>query len=352
MTNKIRILLPIIALLAAELFLSGTAGAQYRVSGIVDFSYRNYESRSGNGPVFTDSTFLQNYQTALQGYVWDPRFLDFSAGVGYSIVSNNNGNDSTMLTYNLNANFFPGMRVSWDIFGNKGRNTVQSASNIVGNDIDSSSYGGTLYFRAAGSNGNGNRNNNNNNNSGYRRSISQYLPDIMLSRIHTESESPSLSNPIHQTRDDTKASLAFRGNAAYDINLDGGLEQYEDLVNHATYEVKSANFSSNARLTPEADLKLSAGTSDRNTENMAGFLGSEKTSSYGMTLDFHPQVGLRHFYRYNYQSLDNTTTQYDAATAEAQLNYQLMDSILIRGELITMFRIICKRSRRLHRSKI
>ncbi len=310
----------------------GKAVSQYNVSGIVDFSYRNNESKINNNTVLSDSSFVQDYQVAMQGDVWDPRFLKLNAGAGYSVISSKSGQDSSMLMYNLNASFFPGMRVSWDLFGRKSTNTVQSTSSIAGYDVKTTSYGGTLYLRSGGSGGNRNSNNNNNNyNSGFRRSYSQYLPDLVLSRIHTESESPGLSNPIHQTRDDTKAALAFRGKSSYEINLDGGLEQFEDLVNQSSYDVKTAHFSSNFRVMPEADLKLNGNMTDRSTQNMAAFAANEKTTGYGMMLDFHPKGGLRHFYRYDYQTLDNTLVSYDTRVAEAQVNYQIMDNISLRG---------------------
>src|SRR5574337_74576 len=240
----------------------------YNISGMVDLSYRGYETTSGN---FKSSyhTWTESAQTSLSGHILDPRLMKFNAGVGYSVFTFSNGPDSRMLNYNVNASFFQGMKVSWDLFGSKSINTVQSAATIAGYDVSTLSYGGTLNLALSRAGGAGNNNNNNNNNA-WRRSWGLPLPDISLTRSHTESE--ALSNALHETRDDTRVKLTYRPRSSADINLEAGKSDYENLLNRGSYDERNVNLQSRFVVTPDADFTVNGQMHDRDVHNMPGFV--------------------------------------------------------------------------------
>ncbi len=271
-----------------------------RVSGVVEFSYREYTTKTGTGKT-SEQQFIQSYQAGIGHYIWDPRFLVFDASTRYTLNSSDVNADFTSLDYNLATVFFPGRRITWQLFGTKTTNAVQSTGTLVGYDVSTRSYGGQLNLRLENLVGRGNNNNNNNtnnNNAGGRTRIS--LPDIMLSQNHMESESLSLTSPSHELRKDTKGSLHYRINSIAEVNIEGGNEQYENLLTDASYDVKNLNAVSRIKITRDADLTLNARNSKRTTENIAGFASSEESVAYGAVLDFREKAGLRHNYQYDH----------------------------------------------------
>lgn len=334
-TNKYNKFLLLPALLI--LVFAGEARAQYRISGLVDFSYRHYESIIGDQKT-SDEQFNQLYKAGLSNYLWDPRFLRFSGDVAYNLTSssanNNDGQDMRSLNYNLYTSFFPGMKISWDLFGTKATNRVESDTNIAGYETDTTSYGGTLHLhlgtRSGAGNNNNNRNNNNfNNNQGWTRITP--LPDITLSRIHTETESLSSVNPQEETRDNTKASLIYRYNSLMDIMFDGGLEEYKNLSTGASYDLGTANLTSLIRLSPGSDLNLVGRRTERTTANIPGYDSTVTDSDYSATLNFREKNGITHFYRYNYRTSQATGSDYTSQRAEAQIIYRYNTDLSFRG---------------------
>ncbi len=95
-------------LIAVALFmisLPGTAFA-YSVSGLVEFSYRDYETKIGQQQT-SWSEFVQNYRVSADTFVYDPRFLIVRGGVGYAINSRSGGEKTNTLSYDLTTFFFP-----------------------------------------------------------------------------------------------------------------------------------------------------------------------------------------------------------------------------------------------------
>jgi len=317
----------------------GKVAAQYKVSGLVEFTYRDYEAKVGGKLSSSYSTFTQAYNADIASSILDPRFLLFQGGVGYTkTTATGAANDSDGLNYNLSASFFPGSKISWDLYGRKSTTSVQSLLNLAGYnyDVNTTSYGGTLNLRLSRGNGNGNGRNNNFNNSGNGNSNferwSLPLPDIMLAQYHDEMESLNIINPMHQTRDNTKGAMQYRLKNV-DMFLDGMSEQFKDLQLGTGYDQKTANFDAQARLSPDVNLGLRARLTDRTTSNMAGFNPQEKSSAYGAQLDFAEKNGLRQYYRYDYTTQENQTALYTTNNAEARLIYRYLHGLSFHGGL-------------------
>lgn len=308
-------------------------GEAYNVSGVVEFSYRNYETKIGNSRS-SQSTFTQNYQANIQNYLFDPRVLQFSAGIGYAVYNTKQnstpGQDSSTLNYNLNASFFPQSKINGTVFGNKTTATIESNANIAGYDVTTSSYGASLNLLLSGSRAGGNNNNinnNYNNGSGYRIP----LPSITIFHVHTDSESESLSSPIHEKRDDTNASLAYRFNPSFDIRLDGGMQTYENEISNSSYEQKTANLASTIDVSKDGELRLNGRITDMSTDNISGYQAETKTHSYGAILDFKERNGWKQYYRYDNNGQETTNSDYTTQRAEANVTYRVLPEVQLRG---------------------
>ncbi len=308
-------------------------GEAYNVSGVVEFSYRNYETKIGSTRT-SQSTFIQNYHVNLQDYLFDPRFLQFSAGIGYAVYNTKQNTapsqDSSTLNYNLNASFFPQSKINGNIFGNKTMATIESNANIAGYDVTTSSYGASLNLLFAGSRFGGNNNNNNySNERGYGYRIP--LPTINISYIHTDSDSESLSNPIHEKRDDTNAALTYRFNPSFDIRLDGGMQTYENEISNSSYEQKTANLASTIDVSKDGELRLNGRITDMSTDNIAGFQADVKTHNYGAILDFKERNGWKQYYRYDNSGQKTTNSESTTQRAEANVRYRILPELQLIG---------------------
>lgn len=322
MLNKsVKILLLLIITGSVLITVPGNASAQYyKVSGVVDFTYRNYGTKTGDNWSRSDY-WVQHYQANLGGFVWDPRFLLFSSGVGYEVYTTNAGSDSDALNYSLSTSFFPGRMVSWDVFGSRTTSTVDSltsgTTNIAGYDVNTTSYGANLNLRLSslgkgGRRYNNNRNNNNNNNNNNNSSdgLSLPLPDLSFSRVHTDSESLSESSPYHEVRDNTRLDFVLR-RSLYDLRLDGAIEDYVDKIDNSSYTTKTGQLASRIIVSKDAELTLSGHVTDRRTENMDDFDSLDKVQSYTALLKFKEQGNLQHYYQYDYYAQDTTSLNYD-----------------------------------------
>ncbi len=315
---------------AAALFLSlfvlpAESSARYRISGLVEFNYRTLETKIGNNTT-TDAYWSQQYRGDFQGDVIDPRFMQLRAGVGYTIYTYRTANDSTLLTYNIASTFLPGMKISWDMYGYNTVSSIESSTSIVGYDVTTSQYGGTAYFRlgSRGRNGNNGRNRNNNNVSGYS------LPDITLSRKHTESESLSLVNALKETRDDTAMLFDYRYNSKVDIAASAAVESYENHLTNSSYETRSATLLSTIRMTSRVDLRLSGRLTDRDTHNITGF-DNDVTRAYAATVDVKEREGWRHYYQYDFREQQTPLSDLTSNKAEARISYRASDAFSYRG---------------------
>lgn len=312
-------------LFALSAVMASPSAAQYRVSGLVEFTYRNLETKAGNNSVSTQEYWSQNYRVNMTGDLWDPRFLKFNAGVGYTVNSYVDGPDSDIVTYNLFTNFFPGRKVSWDLFGTKSINTIEGSTSIVGYNVTTTSVGGTLNLRLGGNGGNRNNNRNNNLYRGIR------WPDISLTHIHTESVTEHPISPLNETRDETRGSLNYRLNSTLDLNIDGGIEKYHDKVKDSSYETKTANIASTLRLSPDVNLKLNGRILDRTTENFVLYNANETNQVYTTLLEFREKQGFRHYYMYEYNDYEYSTSDFLKQRTEANFMYRLQEALQLRG---------------------
>ena len=311
----------------------GESIARYQVTGLVEFSYTDYESKIGGKQATSYRLFTQTYNAGITSPILDPRFLVLQGNVGYSKTTASGGSaDTHGLTYGLNASFFAGSKISWDLYGTKSTTTVQSQSLLPGYDISTKTYGGNLNLNLSRGNGirNNNRNNNNNNNNFER--WTPRLPDILLSYNHNEMESLNTVNPLRQTRDDTKASIEYRLRYI-NLHLDGMLEKFKDLELGSSYDTKTANFDAQARLSPGVDLDLTARLMDRTTTNLSGFNPSDTSAQYGARLDFAEKNGIQQFYRFDYTNQENIFALYTTNKAEAGITYRILEGFLFHGGL-------------------
>jgi hypothetical protein len=301
----------------------GRAVSQYRISGVVEFTYRNLETKTANSSS-SNPYWTQTYRANLRGDVLDPRFMTFSGGAGYSVYTYKNTSNSSVADYSLNTAFFPGMKISWNLFGSRSVTSVESSVTIAGYDVTTNTYGATLNLRLGSK---GKSNNNWGNNGG-----GTFLPDMTLTRIHSESESLSAMVPLQETRDDTRAALNYRFGAAADLRLDGAIEQYENQLNNSSYETKTANAASTIRVSPGADLKISGRITDRQTENITGF-AMEKTWAYNTTLDFKEKNGKSHYYMYDFSEQKSPSFDYTRQKAVARYSKKVGEDWRLQGGL-------------------
>ena len=328
------------SILTVLFFSPGRADA-YHVSGVVAFTYSADEYRTGS--IKTSSySFSQQYNVSVQHYLWDPRFLRFQAGVGYTVAtSSSTGNKS--LNYDLSANFFPGMMISWDLYDRQATSKVSSDGNIAGYDLTTSSYGGSLQLnlsrRGGGRRGNNNNsssnnnsyNYNNNNNSGSRTPFR--LPDIGLFYGHVESDSASALNPINESRDNAGLTMTYRINARADLNMGQTVETYKNFISGGNYDTKSTTVASKILVSPEADLDVSGNRTDRTTAGFAGFGAHDTAWRSTVALNFKERDGIRHGYSYGFSKAQSDYADLTSHTATATVSYQLNRDLSLRGGL-------------------
>ncbi len=326
-------LVVVISLMA--FFLPDFASA-YMVSGLADLSYKGYENKIA-GKKTSYHVWAKSINTSVSGFVMDPRLTTFSAGVGYSDYSVSNGADSRMLNYNLNTSFFPGMMVSWDLYGNRTINTIESETAIAGYDVVGTSYGAALKLdlskarRGSRNNNNNNNNNNNKNNNNGNGRWELPLPNIYLSHSRTESESLNSVRQLHEGRDDTKAGFTYKLKSA-SLDLDVIKSKFEDMISDDGYETTSLTLQSSFRLAPGASLRLGGHSQDREVSGMSGFSGSSKTDGYDADLQFSEKK-LRHIYRYSYDHQETATLDATAQFAGAEVQYEVTTEFRVRSGL-------------------
>lgn len=296
------------------------AVAQYRVSGLVEFSYRDYEVKTGDSKT-SDVYWTQTYRANLSGPFLDPRFLLFNAGVGYNVIEYKGGADSTALDYALSSSFFPGRIVAWDLYGFKNTTDYNSPTNIVGYDVTTTTYGGVLYLNL-GRKGTANFNN---------RGSSPDLPNFVFSYARLESDSQAALNPLQETRDNVTGSASYQVGNKLNLQLDAGLEKYENKINSSSYDTTTANLLSTARLGSDATLNVNGHFYDRQTDNFVGFETFAKVWSFDMLLNFRERDRWHHYYRYEYAGQKSQTNDLWRQKAEARVLYRVLPSLQVEG---------------------
>ena len=329
--SKLSIL--IITLLLGVLLFSEMAFAQYQVSGLVEFSYRDYETKIGNSRS-SAQYFTQTYRANYTNYIFDPRFLHLSAGVGYNMIKGNGGFENNTLDYDLMASFFPGQKLGGSAYWRTATNTIQSSSNIAGYDINSTSYGANLNARLSQlSRGNGRGNSNNDGNDNAYRGGSRFpLPDITLSYGHTESESFNLAYPIKETRDNMTTGLIFRPSNKSYLTLDGTLEEYNNELTGAGYDTKTAKLDSSVRTSPEGEIKIYGRVNDRTTRGYAGFTGTDRGSNLGISYNYI-KSRVEQSYNYEYLARESWLAWNVTNKAAAKVSYRMLPELNVFGGL-------------------
>ena len=331
--------------------LAGPASAQYNVSGVVEFSYRSYETKTGDAK-YSSSQFSQNYRANISSFVLDPRLLLFDAGIGYMIVSPTNAPDYDLLNYNLNLHFFTGMKVSWDLYGSQTVNNVQSNDNIAGYEVTSTSYGGTLHINPNlaskngrrnnynnrsnyNSNSNSNNNNGNNYNNGNRGWRYMSLPELTLSRVHWSSESQNQQFPLNEERDNTKASIYYRYNSRFYVTLDQELEKYDNKITNQRYDTTTTYLKSNVILSPFSNLDIQGNRTYREVTGFAAYSPNETNTSVTVTLMVAERNRLAQMYRYHYALAERFSgpigSTYLLNAAVGELTYRYTDEVSLLG---------------------
>ena len=259
----------------------------------------------------------------------------FSAGVGYNIVTASGGGlDSHALDYNLSTSFFQGRKISWDLYGSKNTTTYQSATNLAGYDISTTTYGANLNLRLSQGGRRQTTNNSNNNNNNDRFSNDQRapipLPDIALSRIHTESEALSSTYPIQEERDSSIANITYRYNSAVFLTYDGQMENFKNFVNGSSYDQINSIFKGNIRVSPSGTLDLNATVTDRETRNIANYVSNWRGETYDAALNF----GGQRFSQTYYVNYSDQRSDVDSLVTErggARLSYRIIPELSLYG---------------------
>ncbi len=321
----------ILLLTLVHVCLAVPAGAYY-VNGVVDFSYSSYSSKIGDTRT-TSSAWTEHYGVGAGGILIDPRVFRWNARVDYSSTHAEGGSDSDILGYSINASFFPGRAISWDLFAAQGVTEVQTSSNIGGYNVRTTGYGGSLGLRLSSFRGRtGNNNNQNNNYYNNRRSSYLPLPDIFLSTSHNEAESRNIANPIRETRDSHSGSLRYRLGSSSVLDFSAKLETFENELDGSGYETSNLQLVSTSRISTNGELKMTGETAERETQGIQGLTNSSiRTTAYAAYLSFRPVGRVSHSYQYNLTRHESGATENVSQSAAAEVQYAYLPELRFRG---------------------
>lgn len=317
---------------------ASNAHAYYYVNGIVDFTYNSIQTKVGDA-TSTNRIWTEHYGANFGSSVLDPRFLQLNAGINYSINHTNTAPSQDVLTYNINANFFPGRMISLSLFDTKTIVNVPTIGNIAGYDIETTTYGGTLNLflskaQRKGNNTNNyfnrNNNNNNNNNAGGRYRIP--LPDIMLSTSHTEALSLNPQYPQNETRDNSTAFVFLRPLSNMDLRIEGKNEKYENELFGTSYDITTLDVASSIQLGVKSSLGLEGRRTERQYENATGST-NDQGMSYQAKLDRRENARLSHSYRYGYSYYDASGTKVTNQNSNANVQYSILPELSLNGAI-------------------
>jgi len=319
---------------------ASSAYAYYYVSGVVDFSYTSYTTKIGEKKT-TDTSWTEHYGVTLGTAVIDPRFLQLTAGVSYQKSHLYKTPDQDIMSYSINASFFPGRMIAWTLFGAKSILNVPSTYNLAGYDVESSSYGGTMYLklsllrRKSGNNNfyNNNRNYNNNNNNNNRRGASFALPDLTLSATHADVQSMNVNFPLHEARDNVSALMLYQITPSINLNVDGRREEYQNLLNNSTYTFTTLDMVSNVHLARSGELRLTGRTTERAYDNIGGSTGTISTYLVGAQLDLQPKKSISQSYRTNYGRVESMGAEIISKDARAQIQYAMLRELSFKSAI-------------------
>ncbi len=308
------------------LVLAGTVHA-YTVSGLVEFAYRDYETKVGQQKT-SWSEFVQSYSISAETFVFDPRLVVVRGGIGYAITTHSGSANTDVLSYNVAADFFTGMKYSFGVDAAKTTSTVSPVGSVQ-YDLTTTTYAAKAALDLARPGGNGNNNNNNNNGNNFRnRSSGPFpLPFITLEQRHTEADSTSPVYPQSETRDETKGVLVYKLAENLTVNMNAGLEKYNDGALNQSYDTKSGDLLATWLVTPRSDFNVTGRLYQRDTNNITGFLQEEKSNALGFTYNVAEVDRIAQNYWYNVSSLRNPVASQDAQNGGAKIWYRVDESL-------------------------
>lgn len=318
---------------------ASSAYGYYYVSGVVGFTYSSYSSKVGGVTTSTQS-WSEQYALGFGSSIVDPRFLLIGAGIGYQVSHFSGGEDSNILTYSLNADFFPGRMISWKLYGNKSISNMPSVNNLAGYDVETTSFGATADLRLSAMKKRGNNNNyfnnnrNNSNNNNNRRGFQYTLPDLTLSVNHTEAQSFSQLEPMHETRDNATANMRYTITPDAYAQLDGMLEEYKNLRTGYSYDSRSLALLSNIDLKKNRRLVLTGRLTEREYDFQTTG-GREKESGQAYTIFYDSRVSNRfsHIYSYGYSHFEVPAAETLQQDAQGGLQYRILPDLILNVSL-------------------
>ena len=291
---------------------------KFTFKGVIQLTYRNNSTENSGTNTFKSekSTFAHRYKLEVNGYVYDPRLVLFTAGIiyGQELADNkfkgaNIDYNTKNISYDLSAHFLPFRPVSLRVYALK-RDSATNGSLKNSYDLHSISYGADFFFEK------------------------KRFPSIRLSYYHWESSSMTGSmikrGRIIPDEDDEyfeeeeeeeppsvikqrlknetkidKYSLDVRGalnfiNTTYGIN--GNFTKSSINISNTekvyNYDYLNLRFDTITRFRPQMSLAMSFNYSDSTYS---------KVTSLAAQLNLPTIGGLHHFYSYKYISSQSDT---------------------------------------------
>lgn len=311
----------------------------YKISGVADFSYHIRKLQSENSPAHTDGYFSQNYSVSFGHYLLDPRFLHYSAAVGYNVtdMKHTSIEKTDALNYSVSLSFFPTLWFNWDLFSSQNNLTTDEANNTNTYDIKSSTYGGSFRInlqsggRRRNNNNNNNYNNNNNNynNRGARAILPWITPNIALHYISSDMESLNINNPRKETRTDTNADFVF-GKRSYSMTINAGREEFHDEIMKRDYEITRESVDMRTDVSKSGKLTFHGKLSDMDSLGFTGINASEKRGELNAGLYFKGDV-VNHDYNYAHNSVENSFADIQSDSIGSNVYFLVTDRLSLKA---------------------
>jgi len=320
---------------------------KFTFTGVIQLIYRDNSTETSGTNTFKreTSTFAHRYKLEVNGYVYDPRLVLFTAGIIYgqefadtkfrgAAIDYNTKN----ISYDLSAHFLPFRPVSLRVYALK-RDSATNGSLKTSYDLHSISYGADFFF------------------------VKKGFPSIRLSYYHWESSSmtgsmikrgriipdeedeyfeeeeeeeeepPSVTKQRlkNETKID-KYSLDVRGalnfiNTTYGIN--GNFTKSSTNISNTekvyNYHFLNLRFDTITRFRPQMSLAMSFNYSD---------FTDLKVTSLAAQLNLPTIGGLHHFYSYKYISSQSDTEDIQSHEIYNYLYYRFTNRLTGKVRLL------------------
>jgi hypothetical protein len=143
---------PLVLGVFASLLGAGAAAAQvydpgpFRLTGAADWGVLQNDTTLGDNEPFSTTTVSQNYSLGLTGFIWDPRFNQFTLGLDLAKSVQRNGTtdvDTSGVGYNVHTRFFPNRPFPLSVYARQSSGESRGA-NVAGVDRETGSWGATF----------------------------------------------------------------------------------------------------------------------------------------------------------------------------------------------------------------